>query len=236
MGFLSTVERGLGLLFEGTFRPRRPGRLAPATIAKKLVGEMERRKTPSVSRTYAPNAYTVVLHPIDAEAVSGFRRALAAELAEHLLRYAARRRYTVVGSVRVELSSSDRAPEGDVVVEGDFVEASELEERPRRGCVEARLVVAEGADTGTRFFLGESGATIGRAAGVEVRLSDPAISRFHAHIGCEKGCFVLRDAGSKNGTVVNNEVVAEKALVDGDLIRVGNTLLEFRTGEERRAH
>ena len=42
--------------------------------------------------------------------------------------------------------------------------------------------------------------------------------------------YVLVDLGSTNGTLVNDEPVAERALDDGDRITIGETVLEFRSG------
>ena len=67
-------------------------------------------------------------------------------------------------------------------------------------------------------------------AGHEVVLQVPDrwMSSQHARIEASFGRWILTDAGSKNGTVVNGELVERAVLRDGDLIELGHTLLLFR--------
>src|SRR5262245_40141777 len=69
---------------------------------------------------------------------------------------------------------------------------------------------------------------IGRSAECELVVDDEGASRVHAVVRDQDGDFVLEDAGSRNGTFVNDERVAERRLRPGDRIRVGSaTELEF---------
>lgn len=70
---------------------------------------------------------------------------------------------------------------------------------------------------------------IGRSADNEVRIDNPALSRYHASIEAVAGIHLLKDFGSQNGTFVNGErVVGRKAINDGDRIQVGKFTLAFR--------
>jgi len=42
----------------------------------------------------------------------------------------------------------------------------------------------------------------------------------------------LEDLGSKNGSYVNGTLVTTRRLVDGDEIRLGDTILTFRTSSQ----
>lgn len=67
---------------------------------------------------------------------------------------------------------------------------------------------------------------IGRRSENELVLADPIVSGSHAEIRRIDDAFVLADAGSRNGTFLNDEqVMAPTALSDGDVIRVGDTRL-----------
>jgi len=68
------------------------------------------------------------------------------------------------------------------------------------------------------------------AAGDEllIRVPDRWMSSQHARIECSFGRWILYDAGSKNGTLVNGAAVDRVVLRDGDLIELGHTLLWFR--------
>ena len=81
--------------------------------------------------------------------------------------------------------------------------------------------------------------TIGRVStGVEgsnrdrkrlgLNLNDGWVSSTHAHLRKALGRWVIEDAGSRNGTLVNGSPVQNAALVDGDVIEVGRTFLLFR--------
>lgn len=57
---------------------------------------------------------------------------------------------------------------------------------------------------------------------------DRWMSGTHATLRKVHGCWVLEDAGSKNGTLVDGFPVQRHALGDGNLIELGHTLLLFR--------
>ena len=68
----------------------------------------------------------------------------------------------------------------------------------------------------------------GRAE-LTVALADVLVSGTHARLFRLAGCrFVLEDCGSKNGTFVNGAPVKRAALLDGDVIEVGRTMLLYR--------
>jgi DNA-binding NtrC family response regulator len=64
-------------------------------------------------------------------------------------------------------------------------------------------------------------------------LVDPRVSRRHAVVRQRGGLpiFEVRDLGSRNGTFVNGQRVEQETLTNGDLLRVGDTLLEFGPSE-----
>lgn len=60
-------------------------------------------------------------------------------------------------------------------------------------------------------------------------MTDSLVSRVHAEIGLIGVDAVVRDAGSRNGTMVNGQPLqGEHTLVNGDVIQVGSTKLTFR--------
>jgi DNA-binding CsgD family transcriptional regulator len=73
---------------------------------------------------------------------------------------------------------------------------------------------------------------IGRVAGNDVVLDwDREVSRSHAQLDRMGSDWTLTDEGlSRNGTHVNGErVIARRRLSDGDVLRVGQTTLVFRS-------
>ena len=86
----------------------------------------------------------------------------------------------------------------------------------------AILTVMSGPDMGFRFRIKPSAVSaMGRDIENDVVLDDPATSRNHAQIQFRDGVYVLTDLGSANGTLVNDQRITERALSDGDRIRVG---------------
>ena len=87
------------------------------------------------------------------------------------------------------------------------------------------LTVIQGPDRGKAFEVNGAETFLGRDASCEVALRDPGISRHHATLLAEGDRYVLRDAGSSNGTFVNGVRVTESPIQAGDQIRLGNTIL-----------
>ena len=81
--------------------------------------------------------------------------------------------------------------------------------------------------TGGSRALTEHVTTIGRSSDCQVVLSDPNVSRRHAEIRHIGEGYSLIDLGSTNGTEVNGQRVVETALMNGDVISVGQTKLTF---------
>ncbi len=76
--------------------------------------------------------------------------------------------------------------------------------------------------------LDTEGFVIGRAPTCQIVFDGELISREHVRIDMESdGRFRIRDLGSRNKTYVNGELIAETLLIGGDVIRVGEHVLEF---------
>ncbi len=70
---------------------------------------------------------------------------------------------------------------------------------------------------------------IGRAANCEIIFDTDTISREHARIDVESdGRFRVRDLGSRNRTLVNGELITETLLAPGDILRIGDRVIEYR--------
>ena len=93
----------------------------------------------------------------------------------------------------------------------------------------AWLVIKSGSRPGQQFGLTRGRNTIGRdGTRCDIVLDDGAVSAEHARINFENGQFVIYDLASLNGTFVNRQRVQRQLLMDGDLIRLGNTTLVFK--------
>ncbi len=91
------------------------------------------------------------------------------------------------------------------------------------------LHVQRGPNVGKFFEVSiDSGTSIGRAKGNEVTLDDLAISSQHCRIRPQRGVYELIDLKSTNGTFVNERKIARTNLSAGDLIKVGESVMQFR--------
>ncbi|NIP38928.1 MAG: FHA domain-containing protein [Candidatus Dadabacteria bacterium] len=70
--------------------------------------------------------------------------------------------------------------------------------------------------------------TLGRGSENDIVINNPAVSRHHATIFANVNTVVVVDAGSTNGTFVNNSRVVEKQLEVGDDIIIGKMLIKYK--------
>jgi len=96
------------------------------------------------------------------------------------------------------------------------------------------LTITRGPGTGQVFDLRNQAATsIGRAKANEVVIDDVSVSSEHCRIRPEEGHFVLHDLKSTNGTFVNERRVTRHVLLEGDVLKIGETSLLFKTDLKR---
>lgn len=97
----------------------------------------------------------------------------------------------------------------------------------------AYLTLLSGEKAGTNYPLDAAHETLlGRGTDCQVALVDALCSRVHARlVWCEDG-WLLRDAQSRNGTFVNGQKVDEAILASGNVVRLGDSELEFQVSEE----
>ncbi len=92
----------------------------------------------------------------------------------------------------------------------------------------AFIFIREGKAAGNKLELVKDFITIGRSRESDIFLEDLAVSRRHASIRRDNlGLFVLRDENSVNGTEVNGQRIHEHSLLEGDEIKLGQTILVF---------
>jgi pSer/pThr/pTyr-binding forkhead associated (FHA) protein len=85
----------------------------------------------------------------------------------------------------------------------------------------AVLIVRSGPQAGDRFALSAGETRLGRHPDSEIMLDDITVSRRHAAIEQTPEGYVVTDAGSLNGTYVNQERIERAVLHHGDELQVG---------------
>jgi diguanylate cyclase (GGDEF)-like protein len=97
----------------------------------------------------------------------------------------------------------------------------------RRPTADACLVVIYGQSIGRRFRMKRGEVLIGRSSQAHIQIDHESVSRRHATVNVGEQRASVQDLGSTNGTYVNDEPVTERVLKDGDLIKVGRTILKY---------
>ncbi len=111
-----------------------------------------------------------------------------------------------------------------VIADLSQIRASTKQQKKGTPC----LVQYNGTGTGKRFLIDKAELNLGRAATSDIVLADNSVSRTHAHIYSEDMGVFVEDAGSANGTYINETKINERyKLSDQDLIRLGILLLKF---------
>ena len=92
---------------------------------------------------------------------------------------------------------------------------------------EISLRVLEGNEAGTVFAVAKPRVTIGRS-NADIILDDLVASRLHCALEISDDSVLLRDLGSKNGTIVGNQIVETAALTNGSTFRVGLHIFQLQ--------
>jgi pSer/pThr/pTyr-binding forkhead associated (FHA) protein len=87
-------------------------------------------------------------------------------------------------------------------------------------------VAGDGNGT-THELTGDKPITLGTKEENQIPLKGEGISRYHAQVHLEKGAWVLKDLGSRNGTFVGDRKVDDHELAPGDVIMIGTVYLRF---------
>lgn len=240
MSFLKNLESRLERLFEGSFKSAFKSAVQPVELANKLAKEMDEGRTVSVSRTYAPNEFTVFLSPPDHEHFAGYEEGLRNELSLHLLEHARKRGYSLPSRPTVEFETHDELELGQFGIQARLADMPVEEAQPARASgrtmiYDAASLPASGPrgdavlEVGDRrYALSSDVIVVGRGSGSDIKVDDPNISRTHAELRCEDGVWYLADLGSTNGTLLGGRPVERRTpLTAGDRIEIGNTKLTF---------
>ena len=98
----------------------------------------------------------------------------------------------------------------------------------------ATIIITSGQQKGDYYPLGQRTNVIGRAENVPIQILDDLVSRKHLQIRYDRAeaRYYALDMKSRHGVLINGaKLNEEKALVDADLIRIGQTDLMFTEKE-----
>ena len=95
--------------------------------------------------------------------------------------------------------------------------------------VSGKIRIIEGFQSGSEMTIGKEGLLIGRTEG-NLILSENIVSRKHAVLYKQNDSYFIEDLKSTNGTYINNYRITKSVLKPGDIIKIGNTALQFLKG------
>ncbi len=98
----------------------------------------------------------------------------------------------------------------------------------------ACLIVTNGAQQGDFYPLGHRTNVVGRAEALPIQILDDLVSRKHLQVRYDAGTqkYYALDMRSRHGVLINGRRLCDEvALVEGDHIQIGRTMLLF-TEEE----
>ena len=235
MGILNEFERRLEGVIEGLFTKAFRTGLQPVELARRILREMESNKSVGVREVWVPNKYVFHLSAADRERFQQTEKALRRELEQVVLDGAQERGWGLVGPPEVAFETDGALRQGEFSCQSMLVEAPTGPGQrvppagaPARPGGDGQLVLLERGNAVRTFDLSQDRVVIGRLGESDVVLSDPGVSRRHAEVRRQDGDWIISDLGSTNGTMVNESVIDERALEEGDRITIGNSVLEFR--------
>lgn len=221
VGLVDEFENRLERIVEGVFSKAFRSDIEPSELGRRLLREMEAGKSVSVKAVYVPNHYVIRLGPADFDRFEGLATTLCEEFAALLKNNAGQRRWRLPGPVQVHIEPDPSLRPGRFEVDTVHLTAA-----PGDTPAEPDLLVLLGGDQ--RYPLEGDQITLGRSSSNQVVVDDPNASRTHARLSRRDQEWWITDLGSTNGTLVNEQVIKERRLNQGDRIRIGATQLEYR--------
>jgi len=93
----------------------------------------------------------------------------------------------------------------------------------------AKLVILTQGMTDRAHELKVDRTTIGRVEDNLFQIAEPSVSSHHCEVLLRGADIVIKDLDSTNGTFINGEKIAEKVLLPGQTLRLGNVELKLDT-------
>jgi hypothetical protein len=227
------LERLAQELIEGSFdRVLRAGS-TPGNIAGRLAKAMEDSELEGL----VADSYIVRLSPNEFNRIPGTKAQMERMLTDYLSRLASEGGLVLAGQPAVELIEDANLMSNQILIEArQSGQTSDLTKSmpivtlgPQPGGeVEAYLIIYG------RQHVPVEGPVVnlGRQLDNDIVVEHPTVSRRHAQLQWRHGHYVLYDLGSRAGTLVNGQHVAECVLQAGDVLTLGNVSIIY--GEEQK--
>lgn len=133
MNLFRSLESTIANLVEGAFGRAFRSEVRPMELARKLVREMERHRTTSVSRVYAPNEYEIWLSPQDRARYEGVEDEVIDELCAYLLEHARREELVLASRPVITFHTDESLALGEFGIQARSVKAPPAPAQAPRG-------------------------------------------------------------------------------------------------------
>lgn len=228
MNIFKRIEKSLERLVEDRLAGSFSGEVHPLEIARRMQQALREGRKIGPDRICVPNLFEVVLNPGDVIPLEQMGASFDREMRAYLKASAQEDDYIFLAPVVVRLAADETLPRGRVNVKASFCEDTHAMITPSGG----KLTGGEGFDSGAQFDIASGVNLFGRGEGCTYALGDPKASKRHFSITFEKSRFLLRDEGSRNGTLLNGKPAVQHELRSGDTITVGYSNYTFTTVED----
>jgi hypothetical protein len=204
-----------------------------AAVAHQLAKEVVAcSRTDKRGRDFAPDQYTLSIHPRETGELQSSPPVVQKELAVDLQKALHNANFHLAREPHITLATDPTLPTGEVrVIAWHSSDPSEFEK-----AVPIQPVTAEDQQIpraflvvqGRRHFpLNKEIIAIGRLPENDLVLNDRHVSRRHAQLRAEKGHYRIIDLQSTAGTRVNGRPIKEKVLRPGDVITLARVELIY---------
>jgi hypothetical protein len=138
-----------------------------------------------------------------------------------------------VPAARPPAGERSSPPRGTVVKEESKRPGTVLYQSKRELPVCGWLVILRGRRQGRDFRIEKDSSVLGRDGTCDYVIEDDTVSREHCRIRVDGDKFHVHDLGSGNGTWLNGEHVYHAELTDGDILKIGESLVLFKEAKPR---
>ena len=257
MGFLRLIEKRMESLVEGVFGRAFKRQVHPVEIAKGITKQMDENRMVSVSRTYAPNYFTIHLSKDDTESIQAYQSALRDELIQYASTHAQDKNYHLMTPPKIRFVTEDSLRFGEFGVTAKLTGGDGPREKdaPDDTSGQTRIFrpVPQGEGQGTASISAEEAKrhglarevvelvledityplegrgpwSVGRSAENNIVISNPNVSRRHARLSRSENGFVVEDLGSTNGTLLDGAPIDRERIESGDELTFGGVTARF---------
>jgi Protein of unknown function (DUF3662)/FHA domain len=255
LGILKNIEKRMESLVEGVFGRAFRRQIHPVEIAKALTKQMDEGRMVSISRTYAPNDFTVHLSEEDTESIRAYQDALRDELIQYASTHAENKDYHLMTPPRVRFETEDSLRFGEFGITAKLTGGDGPREKgaPQDTSGQTRIFrtddtggVAQGTSAispehhglarevvevvtkdGSFPLEGRGPWTVGRSQDNDIVIPDPNVSRKHARLSRADNGYVVEDLGSTNGTLLDGAPIDRERIESGDELTFGQSTARF---------